>query len=188
LQRTSLIVRAKKKTLIFFIDRKGFSLVELVTVIAVVGIISAISIPPLSSTRTKYKMRSDARTIITLFKAAQVEAVKRNSNVAILFNTPKQGSCTAFLDNGAGAGGNAGNEVLDGSEQILFIKSLGDGDEFSDISFGSNPSFNSRGFPNVAGSIEIASSGNSQMLFKISLSHAGFVRSKMSMDGGNTWN
>ncbi len=89
-------------------NRDGFTLVELMVVIALIGIIAGFGTPALLSMKAKSSVRADARDILSTFKHAQSEAVKRSENVCILFNTPATGY-TVFLDNGAGTPANADN-------------------------------------------------------------------------------
>ncbi len=157
-------------------NRDGFSLVELMVVLAILAIIAGFGTPGLLSMKAKSSVRADARDIYSTFKHVQSEAVKRSESVCIRFNTPANGAYTVFLDNGAG-GGVASNAVQDGTEITLSVNKLRPGSSFSGITFAGNPGFNARGLPLTAqGSVEIHSSA---LKMKLSLSNAGFIKSKV---------
>lgn len=160
----------------------GFSLAELMVVVAIVGLLGVVGTPGLLGMKAKSSVRSDARDVLSAFKKAQTEAVKRSQSVCILFNsdagTAAAGAYTLFVDNGAGT--NANNETLDPGEPVLGVQSLRPGNSFANIGFGGNPGYNSRGLPlngNV-GSVDIRST-TTPLAFTLSLSNAGFVKSKV---------
>ena len=78
----------------------GFSLMEMMIVIAIIAIMSAITLPALSS--SEHRVRKVARELIGGMQKARMMAVKTNSDVAIIFDTntanPRYLICT---DNGA---------------------------------------------------------------------------------------
>ena len=155
----------------------GFSLVELLVVVAIVGIIAGFGTPALLSMKAKSSVRADARDVYSTFRHAQSEAVKRSESICILFNVPSAGEYTVFLDNGAG-GGTANNALRETGETILSVNRLRPGSSFAGIDFnGSNPGFTARGLPlaNKIGSVEIHGSA---LKMKLSLSNAGFIKSR----------
>jgi prepilin-type N-terminal cleavage/methylation domain-containing protein len=154
--------------------QSGFTLVDLMVVIAVIGILLAIAVPNFLSWQPNMRLRSAARDIFSVMSRAKIEAIKRHANVTIRFNA--QGDVNyppntfiMFLDN-VGAGGTANDEIQNGTEPILLALTAlpanvqygtadlnGDGDftdpgEVNDVdgvTFGNDHVlvFNSRGIP-----------------------------------------
>ena len=79
----------------------GFSLVELITTVAVLAIVSMVSYPALGSWKTKEKMRAEIREMVGSLMKAKVEAIKENRYVVVQFT---DGGYTAFVDDGANGG------------------------------------------------------------------------------------
>ena len=154
----------------------GFSLVELLVVVAIVGIIAGFGTPALLSMKAKSSVRADARDVYSTFRHAQSEAVKRSESICILFNVPSAGEYTVFLDNGAG-GGTANNALRETGEGILSVNRLRPGSSFAGSTFTGNPGFTARGLPLKGdfGSIEIHGSA---LKMELSLSNAGFIKSR----------
>ena len=64
----------------------GFTLIEIMVVIAIIGILIAIIAPRIGTVRTQYYSRIEARELMIQFKKSKLEAVKRNRDVCIDFN------------------------------------------------------------------------------------------------------
>ncbi|MBV5327056.1 MAG: GspH/FimT family protein [Chlorobium sp.] len=65
--------------------QKGFTLVEVIIVVAIIGILAAVATPMIISSLPRYRLRAEVRELMINFKKAKVEAVKRNRDVVILF-------------------------------------------------------------------------------------------------------
>ncbi|MCL1979901.1 MAG: GspH/FimT family pseudopilin, partial [Proteobacteria bacterium] len=69
----------------------GFTLVEVMVVIAIFAILAAVALPLIISSLPGYRLRAAARELVIDFKRAKVEAVKRNQNVLLQFTPASAG-------------------------------------------------------------------------------------------------
>ena len=67
--------------------QKGFSLVELMVVVAIIAIIGAISAPSIVTGLPKYRVKSAARDLTSKIRHARSVAVKGHRDVTIIFDT-----------------------------------------------------------------------------------------------------
>jgi prepilin-type N-terminal cleavage/methylation domain-containing protein len=63
---------------------KGFSLVELVVVVGIIMVISAVAVPQILTTLRTYQVSSAAAQISDAIKFARLEAIRRNSTMSFL--------------------------------------------------------------------------------------------------------
>jgi len=70
-------------------NKKGFTLIELMIVIAIMGIISAISAPNIVKGLPKYRLKRAARDITSNIRGARSTAIKKSSAVTIQFDLDK---------------------------------------------------------------------------------------------------
>ena len=68
-------------------QKKGFSLVELMVVIAIIGIIAAISSLNLATGLPKYRLKRASRDITSRLRQARSTAIKTSSTIIIQFDT-----------------------------------------------------------------------------------------------------
>ena len=67
--------------------KDGFTLIELIVVIAIMGIAASIAIPGFSSWLPKYKLKSAATDLFSNMQLARFGAIKRNANSSITYST-----------------------------------------------------------------------------------------------------
>jgi len=92
----------------------GFTMVELLLVIVVIGVIASISVPYLGQMSANADFRADARNLVSAFKTARMEAVKRDLNCSITFSTDANGLdiYTVYVDDDGDLIPDAGEEVI----------------------------------------------------------------------------
>jgi prepilin-type N-terminal cleavage/methylation domain-containing protein len=73
-----------------FFNTMGITLVELLIVIAIVGILALIGIPEIGRFAANYKVRSAATDLIQNIKLAKAMAIKENRRYLIVFDTARQ--------------------------------------------------------------------------------------------------
>ena len=157
----------------------GFSLAEVMTVIAIIGIVSAIAVPGFLAWLPDYYLKSAARDLRASFQLARMTAIKTGTNCTITFNQSVDGvtyDYVVFQD--------ADNDlVFDSSETV--VRKVKWADYHSGISTNSNDftavGFRSNGIPVFAedgptsnGTVSIKNTDNSEA--DITVSIAGNIK------------
>jgi len=194
-----MLNKSKRKKL--YCKQTGFSLMELCVVVAIIALMAAIGIPNFLGMKERYRLRSSATTILSVFKKARTEAIKRNVSVALIFNDAGNGTYSMFVDDGNG-GGTANNMKRDGTEQQLLDPSTTkiqsgnslvnetltppdpltlNPDGFPGVEFSSN------GLPTSTGAIRITGAASLSVIYRVAVSVAGNTILEDSTDGGATW-
>ncbi|MBI9083945.1 MAG: prepilin-type N-terminal cleavage/methylation domain-containing protein [Desulfobacterales bacterium] len=110
----------------------GFSLVELMVVIAIAGVVMAVSVPAYLSYLPRIRLREAAREIGSDMQYIKVQAIKTNTTTAVLFNPA--GTYQVITDSGEAAGS---ENWTDGGEVVRKTVTLSD---FKGVSYGSTAS------------------------------------------------
>lgn len=95
---------------------KGYSLIEVIIVIALVGILSAIAVPSIVRQRNDTILRDSVSMIRADFELARSRAIRENAFVPVLLTA---NGYTIFIDNGGTGTGIVGNWEDDGDEKVL---------------------------------------------------------------------
>ncbi len=89
--------------------KSGFSVMELLMVLAVIAVVSAITVPSIISWRNAAKLRGAAGNLKGDMEMAKVNAIKHNNFVAVKFNAD---AYEVFVDTSGDGNRDAGEALL----------------------------------------------------------------------------
>ena len=118
-------------------------MVELMVVISIIAIMSAVAIPSLISWLPNYRLSSAARDVLSAIELARLTAVRENASVAVTF-TPGNAAYHLWVDNGVGGGG-ANDFAQNGTERTLRDGLMPPSIAMSSAVFGASSSFRFNG-------------------------------------------
>jgi type IV fimbrial biogenesis protein FimT len=109
----------------------GFTFLEVLAALLVIGIIAAFAIPAFSTWLPDYRLKAAARDLFSNFQQAKIAATKNGVYSTICFNQPvgsKTYSYVVFVD--------ADNNLeYDPGERIIARRRWGQGDQYLGVSF-----------------------------------------------------
>ena len=156
----------------------GFTLAELMTVVAVIAIMSAIAVPGVMAWLPKYRLGAAARQVHSAIEFARMSAVKENASVAVFFNLGN-GTYRIWVDNGQG-GGVADDVTQNGAERILQGGEIRSDVAMSAALFSAAPGFHFNGM-----GLPFRSDGSPGGGFVVLTNTKGQTRTIVLNNGGN---
>ncbi len=143
-------------------SNKGFTLIEVLIVIVIIAIGSAVAAPMMKDFAARYRLRGAARDIVSTLQLIRLEAIKRKVNCVMTFSQPINGiTCdyVAFVDSDEDWVYDAGEAVLArvNFDNPISIDAASGGTTFINNAAGKPAvAFNSRGFPRESGGVLLA--------------------------------
>lgn len=175
-----------------FHNQNGFTFIEIVVVVVIIGTLSVIAIPTFLTWMPNLRLKSNARALYSDIQNAKLEAAKRSSCIGVRLATvtfpATGGGYDVFLDNGNGAG-TACNGIQDGAEVVLISKTVSKTASLISASNLGGPSTVCFAPTTVvcgsqSGDIQIRN--NKSRWYRVAISAAGGSRLESSTDGA-TW-
>jgi prepilin-type N-terminal cleavage/methylation domain-containing protein len=156
-----LLIRRLKGLKRFLESKKGFTLIETVVSMLIIGIIAAMAVPNFSDWKEKHEIDGQAQKIYFDLMQARTSAVKTNNDVRVAFNLVAN-TYTIHEDNDGDGVVDAGekfkNALLENDVQFAYNLGITDTDGnavTSAVSFGGSQEvvFDSRGQASATGKI-----------------------------------
>lgn len=70
---------------------EGFTLIEILIVVALIGVLAGIAAPTVAAGIEQFNIISAGQQVASTLRAARFQAIARNRNVRVLFNSPAAG-------------------------------------------------------------------------------------------------
>jgi prepilin-type N-terminal cleavage/methylation domain-containing protein len=154
-------VKGFKRLRLLLKSREGFTLIETMMVIAIVGVIMAIGAPNFSKWQEKHQINGQAQKVYFDLMLARTTAVKNNNLVSVAFNTTSH-TYTIHDDTDGDGTQDTGEAVktgiLENDVNFAFNSGINDADGnavSAAVSFGGSTTvtFDSRGQSSASGSV-----------------------------------
>jgi type IV fimbrial biogenesis protein FimT len=82
----------------------GFSLIELLIVVALVAVLAGVAVPQMAGAMTRYALINASQQVVSTIRAARVQAVGKNRVSRVRFNFPAARQYQVFDSAGAALG------------------------------------------------------------------------------------
>jgi len=134
----------------------GFTLIELMVVIAIVAIIASVTVPNLIAWLPKYRVGSAARSVMSAVEFARLQAIRENSDVDVNFDYAADRVTVV----------NTGGQTL---RRLQWRPEI----DLQDIDLGALLTFDGRGFANASGRVTVGSTMDAGVSRNISVTLGG---------------
>lgn len=139
---------------------QGFTLLEVMTVIAVIGILSAMAVPNFFAWRASAKLKGATQDLMSDLSMARVHAIKAGETVKVLFAND---GYTIFIDDND-------DDAVDAGEDVLRRKKYSPGVVMDETTFTSaKTTFHRSGAVSPAGSVTLERGSGQKMRIIVNL-------------------
>ena len=161
-------------------NKKGFTLIELITTLSILGIMSAIAIPSYFSWLPRHRLQTSVRKIYDDLNMAKSRAVKGNTDIGIEFNISNN-TYKVFVDTD-------NDQIFDAGETVISTGTMEDGIDITESTFTANTyGFNSRGMSAGSTAGDVHMTNPSGLFMGVRVNVVGGLSIIQSMDEGTTW-
>ena len=145
----------------------GFTLIELIIIIAIVSVLAGIAVPNFLSYMPKSRLNGAARQVMGDLMAARMKAVKLNHRVKVFFYSDHQYKICDDADNNG--------TVVDGEGDVQ-LRDIQN--EYSDVTLVENadPVFQSRGTVSPTTTITLSSTSDTNLIKYVKVAITGRVK------------
>ncbi|NNF98147.1 MAG: prepilin-type N-terminal cleavage/methylation domain-containing protein [Desulfobacteraceae bacterium] len=136
-------------------NKSGFTLMEMMVVIAIIGVVSAIAIPNMVGRFQEYRVGEGARELLGVLQSSRIGAARHNNNVVVTFDPDNNGSLDnnylSFVDSGGI------KDTFDAGEAVIARGQMPAGVTLTSVTFGGNTwvRISNRGLASNSGTVTL---------------------------------